>query len=196
MCLPRVSFWSQLRQLRKTGDRVERPSINIFSGFSAIQMLLRIYPKRFREDGSLSDRVLRAFVTTLIPGAPLDDPNLIRMYLDSYYPFCPYPGFLVYDLARRSRKLHGVEQFEKLSQRQRTAVVQDALGGDETINRLYKGAILMAQVSFYGGIYDPEKGCPLIEFPGRNNGYSPGEMFYPDAEGYLAVELTGDGNPP
>jgi hypothetical protein len=175
---------------------MERPSINIFSGFTAIQMLLRIYPKRFREDGSLIDRVLRAFVMTIIPGAPLDDPNLIRMYLDSYYPFCPYSGFLAYDLVRRSRKLHGVERFDELSQTQRTAVVQSALGSDETVSRLYKGAILMAQVSFYGGIYDPEKGCPLIDFPGRNNGYFPREMFYSDAQRFLAVELTGDGNPP
>jgi len=174
---------------------MERPSLNIFSGLSALQMLLRLYPRRYREDGWLIDRTLRSFVITIIPGASFDDPNLIKMYLDAYYPFSPYTGFFVYDLVRRSKRLHGVADFQRLSSAERTAVVESALAGDETISRLFRGAILMAQVSFYAGIYDPDGKCPLIDLPGRNKGYPPGKVLHPDAERYLAAESTSDGNP-
>jgi hypothetical protein len=118
------------------------------------------------------------------------------MYLDAYYPFSPYTGFFVYDLTRRSRKLYHQEEFQRLSPAERSAVVRDALKGDETISRLYRGAILMAQVSYYGGIYDPDGRCPLIDLPGRNRGYAPATITHPDAEQYLAPETTDDGNPP
>jgi hypothetical protein len=175
---------------------MERPSLNILTGFSALQMLLRLYPRRYREDGWLVDRTLRSFVITIIPGASFDDPHLIKMYLDAYYPFSPFTGFFVYDLIRRSRKISGQAEFQRLSPAERTRVVENALSGDETISRLYQGAILMAQVSFYGGIYDPDGRCPLIDLPGRNRGYPQEAVLHPDAEQYLALESTDDGNPP
>ena len=168
--LPRVGLLAQLRQLKQTGDRLERPSLNLLSGFSALQMLLRLYPRRYRQDGWLIDRTLRSFVITIIPGASYDDPHLIAMYLDAYYPFAPYTGYFVYNLTRRSRKLYGQEEFQRLLPAERTAVIRDALNGDETVSRLTRGAILMAQVSYYGGIYDPDGKCPLIGLPGKNSG--------------------------
>jgi len=132
----------------------------------------------------------------VIPGANEDQSDLVRMYHDTYYPFYPYTGYLVYDLAKRSRALMGTEAFDCLDAGQRTAVVEAALSGDDTTARLYRGAMLMAQVSFFAGVYNPDHGCALIDFPGKNNGFSREVLTYPDAWKYLGREVTTDGNPP
>ena len=54
----------------------------------------------------------------------------------------------------------------------------------------------MAQVSYYAGIYDPDKGCSLIDFPGRNAGFSLSELAGKNVEAALGDEMTVDGNPP
>jgi hypothetical protein len=159
-------------------------------------MILNLYPKRFRVDVGLQDRLLRAFVTTVIPGADERDPYLVCMFHDTYYPFYPYTGYLVHDLAKRSDALMGNEAFDGLDTDQRTTVVEDALSADDTTARLYRGAMLMAQVSYFAGVYNPDHACALIDFPGRNNGFSREHLTYPDASKYLGDEATADGNPP
>jgi len=145
-------------------------------------------------DEKLIDSILRAFVVTVIPGAPIDDPHLTRMYSDEFYPFHSYRGFFVSDLCRRGEDLYGTERFDQLSLEQRTKVVQDGLDADATTSRLYRGAIFMAQVSVYGSIYDDENGCSLIDFHGANSGFTPEEMCYRDNSPFLAGEITQDGN--
>jgi hypothetical protein len=159
-------------------------------------MLLYLYPQKYRIDRALQDSSLRAFVVTVIPGADRDDAHLVRMYHDEHYPFFPYTGYLVFDLARRTARRGLAGSFGEIPADQRTAIVGEAVSSDDTTSRLFKGAMLMAQVSYYAGIYDPEKGCPLIEFPGRNNGFRPEEISYPDAEEYLGDPVSADGNPP
>ena len=116
------------------------------------------------------------------------------MYLDKYYPFHTFCGYLVFDLDRRSTTLFKGD-FISLSAHDRTKVIQDALNGRELTRRLYKGAILMAQVSYFGAIYDEEKGCLLIEFPGRNNGFSREQSTYPFSAALFARELSANGHP-
>ncbi len=55
-----------------------------------VRVLVSAYPQAFDDDDELVDRVLRAFVTAVIPGAPADDPDLVRAYTDPAYPFAQY----------------------------------------------------------------------------------------------------------
>ena len=191
----RDSLWARLRTLQSSGATLGPSAFTPGAVLAALRMLLDLYPAVFRQDTALQDRVLRAFATTIIPGADIGEPDLVRMYHDTDYPFYPYTGFLVYDLETRAGRLHGGVSFERISADDRTSVVQDALNSDDTTSRLYRGAILMAQVSYYAGIYHPERGCELIEFPGRNGGFSLEESSYPWAESALGYETTFDGNP-
>ncbi len=166
----------------------------ILGGCTPLKIVFNAFPERFSKDAHLCEQMLRAFVTTVIPGAVNNDTNLIRIFRDTYYPFCGYCDFFVSDLAARSANLFGDDQFDRLTRQQRAAVVRDGLDGDATIERLYQGAIFMSQVSYYAGIYDDEKGCPLIDFHGSNYGFGEEEMYYTNSSLYLASEATSDGN--
>ncbi len=163
-------------------------------GCTPLRILLRAYPHEFDDDHRLVDRVMRAFVSTVIPGAPVEGPNVVRVFLDEYYPFAPYCSYFVYDLCRRSRERYGVGRFDRLDLEQRTRVVRDGFAADETTRRLYNGAILLAQLSFYAGIYDESEGCPLIDFPGRFQVVPKGRLSYASPARYLARQATVDGN--
>jgi len=184
---------ARLEALRGGGGKLRAASFTPQSVLSAVRMLLYLYPSQYRRDPDLQDRVLRAFVVTVIPGADPAEPDLVRMYADTHYPFYPYTGYLVYALERRGKRPGG---FAGLTPEERTLAVQGALAADDTTSRLLKGAILMAQVSYFAGIYHPERGCPLIEFPGRNAGFTPEEISLPDAAAYIGDGTTADGNPP
>jgi hypothetical protein len=162
---------------------------------SPLKAVFKAYPAKFDRDTGLDDRLLLAFVQTVVPGCDAKDPNAIRIYRDEYFGFSKYLGFFTSDLASRSNRLFGTEQFETLSQSDREKVICSGLDDDATISRLYRGAILMAKASIYAGIYDDSAGCPHIDYHGRNNGYSDDEMFYPNAQQYFAPPITKDGNP-
>lgn len=174
--------------------QIAAASATFVAGCTPVRILLKSYPKKFDKENQLVDTMLRAFVVTIIPGAPVDDENLTKIYSDTFYPFHKYCGFFVSDLSDRSKNQFGNEKFDQLSLEQRTAVIEDGLGADGTTARLYRGAILMAQISFYGGIYDDEKGCPLIEFEGSNEGFEKEEMCYSDSSSGLAQEISKNGN--
>ena len=165
-----------------------------FAGCTPAKILFKAFPSKFKEDPALVDAYLRAFVATVIPGARIDDPNLVRIYTDGYFPFHEHCRFFVSDLAQRCADLFGDERFHLLGAAQRTRVIQDGLGADAIVSRLYQGAVFMAQVSFFGGIYDDARGCALIDYPGTEAYHSPGEMYYPDASRFLDCETTSDGN--
>jgi len=184
---------ARLEALRGGGGRLRAASFTLPSVVAAVRMLFYLYPSKYRRDAGFQDRVLRAFVVTVIPGADPWEPDLVRMYHDTHYPFFPYTGYLAYALERRGRSRGG---FLLLGPGERTRVIQDSLSSDDTTSRLFKGAILMAQVSYFAGIYHPERGCPLIDFPGRNSGFTREELSYPDAAEYVGPETTADGNPP
>lgn len=132
------------------------------TGCSPLRILLNAYPEKFDREKPLVENMLRAFVVTVIPGAPWEDPNLIRIYSDDYYAFHRYCGFFVFDLAKRSTNLCGNERFDQLTHAQRKAVIENGLDADGTVARLYGAAIFIAQVSFYSGIYDDEKGNNIV----------------------------------
>ena len=188
-------FSELFNRLKKYDEISQSNKYDLLSIPPAIKMVLKIFPHKYCKKNSLKEKFLRAFVTTIIPGANENQDNLVSMYLDSYYPFQTYCGYFVYDLNRRSKKLFNNKEFFNLSEDEKTQVINNALNGRELTRRLYKGAILMAQVSYYGAVYDEERGCPLIDFPGRNNGYNKEEIAYPYSSKLFDKELSLDGHP-
>jgi hypothetical protein len=164
----------------------------LLEGCAPLRIALRLYPE---SDGQAADRVMRAFVEAVIPGAPRDDPHLVRAFFDPFYPFTRYRSWFVWDLDRRARDLFG-RAYPELDLEGRARIVRDALvNGDGTTARVYDGAIFLAQVAFYAGIYDDERGCPLIHFQGASGLLPPEQQTYPDPGRFLAAAATADGNP-
>lgn len=158
-----------------------------------LRVVLHDYPSAF-DTREATERVLRAFVLTVIPEADARDPNLVRAFSDADLRFAPYRGFFVSDLCRRSAARTGDAAFDRLSQADRVAVVQEGLAADATTARLYSGAILVAQASYYAGIYDDAHGCPLIDFEGAYRFRGLAALTYPDPDRFLSWSLTPDGN--
>ena len=169
-------------------------SAGLTVGCTPLRIGFGMYPGKYDSDSRIGDRVLRAFVGTVIPGAPEDAPNLIRVYKDDFYPLTQYRGYLVYDLCERSDRLFGAWRFSDLEAELRVRVIQDALDADKTTRRLYEGGIFLAQISFYAGVYDDAAGCELIDFDGGSRLLPLAEQTYPDPEGHFAACLTLDGN--
>lgn len=160
-----------------------------------VRVVLHMYPEKFDTQPDLVRRVLCAFVATVVPGAPSDDRNLARACLDPDYPLAKYAGLLASDLCKRSKQMFADPNFEALTLDQRAAVIENALQADGTTARLYDGAIYLSQVAFYAGIYDDDRGCPLIGFEGRYRFHGLEATSYPHPERFLARAITVDGNP-
>lgn len=165
-------------------------------GCTPARAIFKLYDDRFDDDDVLVDAYLRAFATTIVPGARLAQPDLVRIFRDERFPFATRIGLFTSDLARRSRTLFGTERFDTLDAARRAAVVRDALDADAITARLYRAAILATQASYFGSIYDDERGCAMIEFPGANAGFAAEEMFYVDTPSLLGPAMTADGNHP
>jgi hypothetical protein len=184
-----------INRLKKFDDTSDSCKFDVLSIPHALQMVLKIFPHKYCRNRLLRQRILKAFVSTVIPGADENDENLVSMYEDKYYPLITYCGYFAFDLNRKSKKLFNKKEFINLTLQERTKVIQTALNGRELTKRLYKGAILMAHVSYYGAVYNEERGCPLIDFPGRNNGYTKDEISYTFSSIFFDRELSVDGHP-
>lgn len=165
------------------------------SACTTVRMALRIAPGGFDDDPERVDRVLRGFVTAVIPGMPADDPNLVRFFYDEYYPLAKYRGYIASDLCQASLKCFGTHAFDRLSLEQRSEIIEQRLAAGGLTKRLYSGAVYLTQISCYAGIYDAERGCSLIDFPGRHRVVALSESTYPNPERFLGREISVDGNP-
>jgi hypothetical protein len=163
-------------------------------GCTPLRMGLQWYPTDFHER-RLLERILRAFVTAVIPGAPADGPHLTTVYFDTNYPFARHAAFFAADLCRRSGQRFDTQEFDALPMDRRVQVIQNGMTADAVARRLYAGAVFLAQISFYSGMYDSEQGCSLIGFEGRFRPRPVSGMTYPDAARFLARPRTPDGNP-
>jgi hypothetical protein len=159
-----------------------------------VRVLVNAYPQSFDDDPEVVDRVLRAFVTAVIPGAPADAPDLVQAFTDPNYPFAEYAAFFAADLSRRGGQRFAEPAFERLAPEQRAAVIRDGLAADATSHKLYNGAITLAQIAFYAGIYDATGGCALIGFEGANHWHPLSDITHPDPARFLAAAMTPDGN--
>ncbi|HKE92221.1 MAG TPA: hypothetical protein VKB45_17945 [Gemmatimonadales bacterium] len=177
---------------REALRRLGALTVGLASACTPVRILLHDYPSAFDGDEA-SQRVLRAFFLTVIPEADARDPNLLRAFHDPDLRFAPYRGFFVSDLCQRAAARTG-SAFDHLNQSERLAVVQEGLAADATTQRLYSGAILVVQASYYGGIYDDKRGCALIDFEGAYQFRGLETITYPDPGRFLSWPLTADGN--
>ncbi|HTO94826.1 MAG TPA: hypothetical protein VMM80_10620, partial [Bacteroidota bacterium] len=67
---------ARIEALRGSGGRLRAASFTLPSIVSAVRMLLSLYPSKYRRDTDFQDRVLRAFVVTVIPGADPAEPDI------------------------------------------------------------------------------------------------------------------------
>lgn len=166
----------------------------ISTGCSSIAKIVMQYPEEFDSNLGIIEESLKAFSTTIIPGADINDPDLIRAFSDPYYPFLQIRGYFVYTLSRLSNKYFSKQKFFDLKENQRIQLVTKVLKSGGRKRQLFKAAIALVQISYYAGIYDARKGCLLIDYHGMNYGYRPEEMFYDDYYNHLAREETTNGN--
>ena len=169
-------------------------AVGLAAGCTPVRILLKDYPAAFDHDRALAERTLHGFVTAVIPGAPEDAPNLVRIYFDEKYPFARYAGFFAADLCRRAERRFGTAAFGALDRAQRTRVIEDGLSADAVTKKLYEGAVFLAQISFYPGIYDDAAGCGMIGYGGSSDLLPRHEQAHPRPERFLAAARTGDGN--
>ena len=165
----------------------------IVTSCTPVKILLNTHDDKYDENTELKNQILKAFVTTVIPGADPENPDICKIYCDEYYPFHKYCGFFISDLNSKSKKIFNSENFYELSYQQRTEVIQAGLDDDSTTERIYTAAIFITQVAVYCSIYDDERGCNLIDYKG-NYGFMDAEMFFADQKKYLAQEITSTGN--
>jgi hypothetical protein len=160
-----------------------------------LRLAFRAYPAPFREESSVTDRALAAFVRAVAPRADWSTEELSRVFADPAYPFAPYRAFFASDLCRRAESRFGTDRFDSISEEARARVIEDGLQGDAVARRLYGGAVYLAQISVYADIYDDGRGARAINFDGANNGFPPETLTYPVPGWYLPAASSVDGNP-
>lgn len=168
-------------------------ALGLATGCAPLRIALRWSPAEFRDDPAAVDRVLRAFVATVLPGTELGD-DAARVLLDDAYPFAPYAATFTADLSARGARRFGSERFDSLGADQRTAVVESGLRADTITRKLYTGAIFLTQISFYAGTHH-DAGCPAIGFEGSYRPRPRTELTYPDPDRFLPHAATETGNP-
>ena len=139
-----------------------------------------------------ADRVLQAFVATVVPGSG-DSPALIRPFADPFYSFAEWRSWFAADLCRRASRL-GHTTFDRLASRDRTRIVADGLAGDPVTRRVYNGAVFLAQVSAYVLVDAERDAASLIGYEGAHRFRGLAAVTYDQPERFLAVSVTRDGN--
>lgn len=167
----------------------------LLGGCTPLRVLLAADTRGFVPAADRLEPTLSAFVSAVIPGAPEDDASVARAHLDPAYPFARHVRYFVGDLRRRSKRLFGTSELSHLSLEERVVVIRDGLSADAITRRLYDGAIFLAQIAVYSGIYDDRPGCALIDFEGPYRLRDPRDLTYPDGSSFLPHALTRDGNP-
>lgn len=181
---------------KETGIKVSRRTLVKGLAFLAAGTVIGCTPINIlfsnKEDKmGQTGKILRAFMQTIVPGAPTEHQNITHVFYDDFYRFSKYRKVFTEDLCRRSKKIFGIHRFEMLSFQKRTEVVKNGLEKPGVIGRLYSGAIYITQITVYTACYDKKGICDLIDFKANYDFEVP---VYPDTEKYLGCALTSDGN--
>lgn len=164
-------------------------------GCIPLDRLLSRYRSMLGDDPELETSIYRGLVDAVVPGldaGTLDSPNLTRVFFDEDLPFAPYHLDLSAHLCKSARRHFDDWRFDELNPAERRQVVRLGLNGGRLVGRLYAAGVFITQVATYAGIYDDDRGCAMIEYPGRNQLLNWGRMCYQD----LRVSYTSDGVAP
>jgi len=137
------------------------------------------------------DTTLRAFSEVIIPEAQFEEPGLTDVFYDEYYPFLKYIRILSEDLDKVSKKEYQTDCFSDLSLIRRTEIVDRRLIHNGVSGAIYMAAIYLIQLSYFTGIYNPDKGCELIGFQCEDQETD----SYQDIAYFEGDPATSDGNP-
>ncbi len=137
------------------------------------------------------DKLIRAFMETVVPGAPVQHPDITTAFRDKMYGFSKYRWLFNFDLRSRACKLFGTLNFHKLEIHERKRVIENALRTDGKMKRLYSGAIQIAQLTVYTGFYCEPERCEMINF---DAGFKGGITSYPNTNQFFGRSMTLNGN--
>ncbi len=160
-----------------------------------VRIGLKLYPRDFHDHPELVDETLQAFVLTVIPGMPENDPDLTRHFYDEFLEIGAHREYLAYDLCVRAGRLTGERHFAALDYQQRERVVADGLAQGGVTTLLYSASVHVTQIACYAGIYDDEKGCPVTDFEGRFQIERMAGVFDPNLGSFREITAAGSGNP-
>ena len=73
-----------LNRLRRYDSPTNSYKLDVLSIPHVLRMVLKLFPHKYCNHPVLKEKTLRAFVTTIIPGADKEEKFLIKMYEDSY----------------------------------------------------------------------------------------------------------------
>ncbi len=151
-----------------------------------------------KEPEDFYEKVLIAFIDTLIPGRETDpagepgaiDACALNLFYDPFYPVQPLIPLVVRQLEAISKKLYG-KGFVELKYEERVRVVEELeMSNNEVPNFELKIFLILSSLAFYGGIYS-DLGLRYCGFPGETHGYMEDFSF-----GIQFEEMTEDGNLP
>jgi hypothetical protein len=160
-------------------------------GCSTLRLASGLTPGARRRALGRESGVMEAFCATVVPVTAEEAADVVRVYRDPEFPLAQHLPLLIRDLDARS----GGEGFDRLPADARREIVLDGSEANGPIGRLYRGAILLTQVAFYASIYDDERGCPAIDYPGAGELTELAEQTYADSSSFLGVSYSPDGNP-
>lgn len=196
MCSHRVNNKSRknLVTRREAVKSLALLSAGLSLACTPLRIVMGDYPQEFNDDTKRVDRLLRAFVETVVPGAPIDHDRLTAAFYDPYYRLSKYRKYFTADLCRRAERRCGTDAFEYMPTEWRTIVVRDGLSAGGVTMRLYAGAVFLAQIVVYSGLYN-NSACSLIGFPGQYHDRGLAATTYPTPQRFLARSTTANGNP-
>ena len=160
-------------------------------GCSTLRIASGLAPGARRRARDREADVMQAFCTAVVPVSADEVNDVARAYRDPEFPLARHLPLLVHDLDARS---HGAG-FDRLADDERREIVLDGSEARGPVGRLYRGAILLTQVAFYASIYDDERGCPAIDYPGAGELADRALQTYADPESYFGRSHSADGNP-
>jgi hypothetical protein len=152
-----------------------------------------LYPESAVLDESTIDATLRSFVLTVLPGVE-DAGAVARTFADPTLRFAPFRAALVADLTRRAIA-RGACGFARLDAAARQDVIREGLEGGAVAGRLYNGGVFLAQVAYFGGLWNEISACPAIGFEGPYVFRGVEAYTWPDPDRFLPASRTRDGNP-
>jgi len=153
-----------------------------------------LYPESISLDPDTVTRMLAAFVAVVIP-EPAAAGAVVHRFADPVLRFTDYRSALAADLMRRAQQCADTDRFDRLPAAQRAAIVQEGLDGGAVSAKLYGGAVFLARIVFYCGLWNERGACDFIGFEGAYafSGYE--AVTWPEPERFLPVAITADGNP-